>query len=193
MPVLVYTSFKPWVNLQKFIWKEGALWLPSVDELIIVFNLHEPEFVSFSIYYLLTYYEIWTFAKVPKRRWATRSPPFKHTDHTPQHMFVPIRYQNGPILISPHWTRFGIPGSTPPSAEKKAEQIWWFGCGPRKAVKRTSQKIWSIIVSRQKEIMVIVSYESGHLIRNERRPKAAPLRLIAWVRFMTGDMTILVC
>ena len=41
--------------------------------------------------------------------------------------------------------------------------------------------------------MVIVSYQSGHLIRNERRPKAAPLRLIACVRFMTGDMTMLVC
>ena len=120
MPVLVYPSFKPWVSLQKFIWKEGVLWLPSVDELIIVFNLHEPKFVSFSIYYLLIYYEIWTFAKVPKQRWATRSPPFKHTDHTSQHMFVPIRYQNGPILISPHWTRFGIPDSTPASAGKKS-------------------------------------------------------------------------
>ena len=184
MPALLYPSFKPWVNLQKFLRKEGALWLPSVDELIIFFSLYEPEFVSFLISYFLTYNEIWIFAKVPKQRWATRSPLFKHTDHT---LFVPIRYQNGPILISPHWTRFGILGSTPPSAGKKSYRR------ADLAVKGTSQKIWSVIVSRQEEITVIVSYQSGHLVRNERRPKATPLGLTAWVRFMTGNMTMLVC
>ena len=48
-----------WVNPQKFLWKEGALWLPSVDELIIVFSLNELEFVSFSIDYFPTSYEIY--------------------------------------------------------------------------------------------------------------------------------------
>ena len=119
MPALVYLSFKPWVNPQKFLWKEEALWLPSVDELINVFSLYELEFVSFWLYYFPTYYEIRTFAKVPKQCWATRSPQLKHTDHIPQHMFVPIRYQNRPIWISPHWTRFGVLGSTPPSVGKK--------------------------------------------------------------------------
>ena len=120
MPALVYLSFKPWVNPQKFLWKEEALWLPSVDELINVFSLHQLEFVSFWLDYFPTYYEIRTFAKAPKQCWATRSPQLKHTDHIPQHMFVPIRYQNRPIWISPHWTRFGVLGSTPPSVGKKS-------------------------------------------------------------------------
>ena len=83
MPALVYLSFKPWVNPQKFLWKEEALWLPSVDELINVFSLHQLEFVSFWLDYFPTYYEIRTFAKAPKQCWATRSPQLKHTDHIP--------------------------------------------------------------------------------------------------------------
>ena len=184
LPALVYLSFKPWVNPQKFLWKEEALWLPSVDELINVFSLHQLEFVSFWLDYFPTYYEIWTFAKAPKQCWATRSPQLKHTDHIPQHMFVPIRYQNRPILVRLHH-----------QCEIKVieEQFWRFGCDPRQAVKRTAPRIWSVIVIRQKEITVIVSYQSGHLVRNERRPKASPLGLIAWVWCMTADMTMLVC
>ena len=54
-----FTEEQNWVNLQKFLWKEGALWLPSVDELIIVFSLNELEFVSFSIDFFPTSYEIY--------------------------------------------------------------------------------------------------------------------------------------
>ena len=146
MPALVYLSFKPWVNPQKFLWKEEALWLPSVDELINVFSLHQLEFDSFWLDYFPTYHEIRTFAKVPKQCWATRSPQLKHTDHIPQHMFVPIRYQNRPILVRLHhqWERKVI-----------EEQFWRFGCDPRQAVKRTAPRIWSVIVSRLRSLSVI--------------------------------------